>query len=57
MSAYKLYQIVYVDNEWNECVTYLRWKTFWEIYEYLNNDKFRKAMVDIISIVDDSIND
>lgn len=57
MSSYKLYQIVYVDNEWNECVTYLRWKTFWEIYEYLKNDKFRKAMVDIVSIVDDSIND
>ena len=53
-SEYKLYQIVYVEDEsWNERVTYLRWKNFWEIYEYLKNEKFRNAMKDIVSIVVD----
>ena len=53
-SEYKLYQIVYVEDEsWNERVTYIRWKNFWEIYEYLKNEKFRNAMKDIVSIVVD----
>ena len=53
-AEYKLYQIVYVEDEsWNERVTYLRWKNFWEIYEYLKNEKFRNAMKDIVSIVVD----
>ena len=51
-SEYKLYQIVYVEDEsWDERVTYLRWKNFWEIYEYLKNEKFRNAMKDIVSIM------